>query len=90
LSAAGGSIVAPNVSGVQFIGLVSDTPFTTLELSGTFRTGGDGFGFDNLAFSSAIPEPATWAMMILGFGLVGGSLRRTNNRQHQSARVTYA
>lgn len=24
----------------------------------------------------AIPEPATWAMMILGFGLVGASLRR--------------
>jgi hypothetical protein len=25
---------------------------------------------------SVIPEPATWAMMIAGFGLVGGSLRR--------------
>jgi hypothetical protein len=24
----------------------------------------------------AVPEPATWAMMIVGFGLVGGSLRR--------------
>jgi hypothetical protein len=24
----------------------------------------------------AVPEPATWAMMILGFGLVGGALRR--------------
>jgi hypothetical protein len=23
-----------------------------------------------------VPEPATWAMMILGFGLVGGALRR--------------
>lgn len=26
---------------------------------------------------SPVPEPATWAMMIGGFGLVGGSLRRT-------------
>ena len=24
----------------------------------------------------SVPEPATWAMMILGFGLVGGALRR--------------
>lgn len=26
--------------------------------------------------SSAVPEPATWAMMITGFGLAGASLRR--------------
>jgi len=25
---------------------------------------------------AAVPEPATWAMMITGFGLVGGALRR--------------
>ena len=24
---------------------------------------------------TAVPEPATWAMMILGFGLIGGVLR---------------
>ena len=39
-------------------------------------------GFDNITFGSdrpgggEVPEPATWAMMILGFGLVGASLRR--------------
>ena len=27
---------------------------------------------------AAVPEPATWAMMIGGFGLVGGALRRRN------------
>jgi hypothetical protein len=26
--------------------------------------------------SPGIPEPATWAMLIMGFGLVGGALRR--------------
>ena len=26
--------------------------------------------------SGAVPEPATWAMLIMGFGLVGASLRR--------------
>lgn len=28
---------------------------------------------------NAVPEPATWAMMIVGFGLIGGTLRR---REH--------
>jgi len=28
----------------------------------------------------AVPEPATWAMMLLGFGAVGASLRRRNRR----------
>lgn len=26
--------------------------------------------------AAAVPEPASWAMMIAGFGLVGGALRR--------------
>lgn len=34
--------------------------------------------------AGAIPEPATWAMMIGGFGLVGGAMRR------RKAAVTYA
>ena len=37
-------------------------------------SGGNSFEFDNL--SAAVPEPAAWGMMILGFGLVGGVLRR--------------
>jgi hypothetical protein len=31
-----------------------------------------------------VPEPATWAMMIIGFGLVGGAMRR------RATRVSYA
>lgn len=34
-----------------------------------------------------VPEPATWAMMILGFGAVGGALRR---RQKVTTRISYA
>lgn len=30
---------------------------------------------------SAVPEPATWAMMIVGFGLAGSALRRRTARQ---------
>ncbi len=31
---------------------------------------------DGISMQSAVPEPATWAMMIIGFGLVGAVARR--------------
>lgn len=31
-------------------------------------------------FGTAVPEPATWALMIGGFGLVGSSMRRREGR----------
>jgi hypothetical protein len=37
---------------------------------------------------SAVPEPATWAMMFLGFGLIGGAMRSAARRQKVT--VTYA
>lgn len=40
---------------------------------------GNELSFDHVSIvtsSGAVPEAATWAMMILGFGLVGASLRR--------------
>ncbi len=37
---------------------------------------------------SAIPEPATWAMMLVGFGAVGGAMRM--RRRHDGLRLTYA
>lgn len=46
---------------VILFALVSDTGAGAPTLTGTF---------------AAIPEPATWAMMIIGFGLVAGRLRR--------------
>ena len=33
-------------------------------------------GLDNVSLTAGVPEPAAWAMMILGFGLAGASLRR--------------
>jgi len=39
----------------------------------TFASTGNSFEFDNLA--AAVPEPATWAMMIFGFGAVAGAMR---------------
>lgn len=40
-----------------------------------FETGQNSFEIDNFA-GSVVPEPATWAMMITGFGLAGVAIRR--------------
>ncbi|MES2753339.1 MAG: PEPxxWA-CTERM sorting domain-containing protein, partial [Pseudomonadota bacterium] len=41
---------------------------------------GSGIGIDGVLFGpnlvAAVPEPGSWAMMIIGFGLAGGALRR--------------
>jgi hypothetical protein len=52
-----------------------------LYLSGTTATN-EPFQFTATfgeAAPRAVPEPTTWAMMILGFGLMGGALRRHRN-----------
>ncbi len=33
-------------------------------------------GLDNVSLTAAVPEAATWAMMVVGFGLVGVAARR--------------
>jgi len=50
--------------------------FGTARFSATFN-----------AAQAAVPEPSTWALMILGFGLMGYGLRR---RQKISTTVSYA
>lgn len=43
----------------------------------------DSFGgyLDDISLqASAIPEPASWAMMVIGLGIVGGALRRRATR----------
>ncbi|WP_374578504.1 PEPxxWA-CTERM sorting domain-containing protein [Phenylobacterium sp.] len=42
-----------------------------------FYSDGKAFELDDIAFAtSAVPEPATWAMMIAGFGMAGAAIRR--------------
>ncbi|MBN8809172.1 MAG: choice-of-anchor C family protein [Sphingomonas sp.] len=50
---------------------------TTLTFSSTTGTA-YGAALDNVTVSrvAAVPEPASWAMLIAGFGLMGGTLRR--------------
>jgi hypothetical protein len=45
-----------------------------LFVGATFMSETNSFEFDNIA--AGVPEPATWALMILGFGAIGGAMRR--------------
>ena len=42
----------------------------------TFGSYGNSFEFDDLVVGGVVPEPAVWALMIVGFGAVGFSRRR--------------
>ncbi len=44
--------------------------------SGIANTAGTITQFTGTALAGAVPEPATWAMMIGGFGMAGGAMRR--------------
>lgn len=89
------NIVAPGLGFTQF-GSSSAPLFTGSFDSPTFQTGtyqlnNPFFGDGTLTISNgagAVPEPATWAMMLLGFGALGGIMRST--RRKQNATVSYA
>jgi hypothetical protein len=51
-------------------------PMSTLNF--TNLTGGvnEGILLDAVSITQAVPEPATWAMMLIGFGAVGFAMRR--------------
>ena len=40
-----------------------------------FSSSSNSFEFDNVSVA-AVPEPSTWMMLILGFGLIGTAMRR--------------
>lgn len=46
---------------------------------GLSYTSNSGALFSEINAPGGVPEPATWGMMILGFGLIGGLLRRRTN-----------
>ncbi|HEU4650591.1 MAG TPA: PEPxxWA-CTERM sorting domain-containing protein [Croceibacterium sp.] len=61
---------------VNFTANAGDTlSFTALGTSDSY-----GGYIDDVRLSGAVPEPATWAMLIFGFGAIGSVLRRS--RRH--------
>ena len=56
---------------------VADSTSTTLSIfTDVNDLSGNDFGLDDISVTAAVPEPATWMMMMLGIGLIGFSLRR--------------
>jgi hypothetical protein len=79
-----GSVLEANFHGTGLNGLVGTENSTTY----IFRTNAynfqrgsfgvlDGSAMTGFAFAPQVPEPATWAMMIGGFGLLGAAARRS-------------
>lgn len=44
------------------------------------------FSYSALTAMGAVPEPATWGILVLGFGVMGGAMR-VRNRKSQTARL---
>ena len=79
-----GSVLAPNAAATTANFIQGSAVFGSLIQNGEIHLGAYSGG--NLEVS-AVPEPASWAMMIGGFSLVGGAMRR---RRVVAARVAYA
>ena len=73
------NLSAFNAGPVQFSfdasALLNTMPIDVSFGAGTIINTGSSAMF-TLDYESVIPEPATWALMILGFGLVGIAARR--------------
>jgi len=67
---ANGNQFLPGTNGLFTVTGTAGEKFTSI----TLQSGTNSFEIDNLAV--AVPEPATWAMMILGFGAAGAMLRQ--------------
>ncbi|WP_293859467.1 PEPxxWA-CTERM sorting domain-containing protein [Sphingomonas sp. SCN 67-18] len=76
------NIADPNADGGQFGAATNRRVFFTQQAGDPLiygirfsNHGARAFEIENVAFG-AVPEPTTWAMLIAGFGLVGGAMRR--------------
>lgn len=73
---------------LEYFAVKYGNQFTLYEYLGTDGTGSwvtDGkHGVSHIAFfgspGTTVPEPATWAMMLLGFGAAGTALRRSRRK----------
>jgi len=80
-NAANGNQVAPGTNGRFTVrGSTAGETFVSM----TLTSDQNSFEIDNLA-TGVIPEPAIWAMLIAGFGLVGAAMRR---QRQTTARVS--
>lgn len=66
----------------QFVTFSGFANVDRIVFDGAGVVGGQGGGFEldnfvlNSTITAAVPEPSTWAMMLIGFGAIGASMRR--------------
>ena len=79
---------SPPVAGdnLGFAGIISDIPITRFVV---LAVNGEQIntGVDNIRVAAAIPEPGTWAMMLIGFGAIGFSMRRSHSQLRSLAQI---
>jgi hypothetical protein len=70
MNPANGNQVSPGTNGLFTVTGVPGETFTSITLTSSQNS----FEIDNLA--TGVPEPANWALMIVGFGAIGAMSRR--------------
>ena len=80
-----GGLFSYTFTDVALAGGVNIFGINLTALAPGFTSGGASYSFSALT-AGGIPEPTTWAMMILGLGGVGASMRR----RKQAVRVNYS
>jgi hypothetical protein len=64
---------------------VADATGSELFTFASVNVGGlPSYGNELTGFSLSVPEPATWAMMLLGLGMIGGGLRLSRRNSDMS------
>lgn len=79
-NAADGNQVSAGTNGLFRVAGTAGERFNSI----TFSSGQNSFEVDNLAVAG-VPEPASWALMILGFGGAGAALRSQRRRPAAAA-----
>ena len=69
------------------VSFVANQGSVTITFQGSSNPGNLLTGIDNLRVTSAVPEPASWALMLVGFGGLGAALRMSRRRQVAFARI---
>ena len=79
----GESFVITPADAAQFVGFTSDTAITSISFDYP-----DSYAFDildvsygNAGTAATVPEPAAWALLLVGFGGMGAMIRRRRTAQ---------
>ena len=78
------ALVGSSTPGTLFFGITDTSAFSSISFTEVIPGASlnrDNFGFDDIVYSAGrisgpVPEPASWAMLVVGFGTLGAALRR--------------